>query len=242
MSEPSAFRAEPILSFALDGSGPEQATVPTTVLGYEILRGRRRCPIWRPARNWRAWYLAMMTRQIPEMVRALPSGQRIFINLSSAQILDPTIQALVTACPYADRLVVEWIETPVHRRTLMAAARLFGHLREVGVQVAIDDVGTGHGQDGFGRLSLTGADYLKVDGRVLIRARRHKAARATLRALAAAAHDAPGTLLVVEWVETIEDWHLARDCGADAWQGFLSRDLGLNCSINGFTKGGTDEA
>ena len=201
------------------------------ILGYEVLRGRHHCPLWRPPGNWRAWYLAIMTRALPPLAHHLLPGQKIFLNVSSAQILDPVIQALVTACPYADRLVVEWIETPTHRTRLAAAARLFAHLRAVGVQVAIDDVGSA-GQDGFGRLALTGADYLKVDGRLLVRARRHETARATLRALAAAAHEGGGMRLIVEWVETLDDWHLARDCGADAWQGFLSREAPLACALS----------
>lgn len=217
------FRAEPIMTF---GNLSDWRAAP--VLGYEILRGRHRCPFWRPLRNWRAWYLAVMTRGLPGMARHLPVDQKIFLNISSAQILDPVIQALVTACPYADRLVVEWVETPVRRAHLAAAAILFTHLREIGVRVAIDDVGSA-GQDGFGRLALTGADYLKVDGQLLVRARRHEAARATLRSLAAAAHEGYGMQLVVEWVETLDDWHLARDCGADAWQGFLSREAHLSC-------------
>lgn len=201
------------------------------ILGYEVLRGRHRCPFWRSPGNWRAWYLAIMTRALPPLAHRLLPGQKLFLNVSSVQILDPVIQALVTACPYADRLVVEWIETPTRRGRQEAAAILFTHLREIGVQVAIDDVGSS-GQDGFGRLAWAGADYLKIDGRLLVRARRHKAARATLRALVAAAHDGGQMRLIVEWVETLDDWCLARDCGADAWQGFLSREAPLSCALS----------
>ena len=208
-----SYRAEAIVAFPSEWAGER-------ILGQELLRGATRAPrFWRPSYDWQHWYRFLFTQVLP--VHALRYSGLMFINFFSDQILDPTIQGLVRGCPFRDRVVLEWVERPASARRLAQAGAVFQALREEGYSLAIDDVGAG--ADGLGRWALVQADFVKASGHLLHRARTDVGARAVLRSLGHAIRDEGHARYIVEWVELWDDWWLAQECGADAWQGFLSR-------------------
>lgn len=207
------YRAEAIIAFPSDWAGER-------LLGRELLRGAVQAPrVWRPRGNWQRWYRVLFEQILP--VHVLRCSGLVFINFFSDQILDPMIQGLVRSCPFRDRVVLEWVERPAGARRLARAGGIFQGLREEGFSLAIDDVGAG--ADGLGRWALVQADFVKASGHLLHRARADVGARAVLRSLGHAIRDEGHARYIVEWVELWDDWWLAQECGADAWQGFLSR-------------------
>ena len=208
-----SYRAEAIVAFPSEWAGER-------ILGQELLRGATRAPrFWRPSYDWQRWYRFLFTQVLP--VHAQRYSGLMFINFFSDQILDPTIQGLVRRCPFRDQIVLEWVERPTSARRLARAGAIFQALREEGFSLAIDDVGAG--ADGLGRWALVHADFVKASGHLLHKVRVDVGARAVLRSIGHAVREEGHARYIVEWVELSDDWWLAQECGADAWQGFLSR-------------------
>ena len=213
-----SYRAEAIVAFPSEWAGER-------ILGHELLRGATRAPrFWRPSYDWQRWYRFLFTQVLPVHAQRYPG--LMFINFFSDQILDPTIQGLVRSCLVRDRVVLEWVERPAGARRLAQAGAVFQALREEGFSLAIDDVGAG--ADGLGRWALVQADFVKASGHLLHQARADVGARAVLRSLGHAVREEGHARYIVEWVELSDDWWLAQECGADAWQGFLSRKRGVS--------------
>lgn len=211
------YRTEAIIAFPLGEGSCER------IWGHEILRGAVHAPrIWRPRWNWRRWYRRLFEQILPVEIARHPG--LAFVNLYSDQILDPAIQSTVGNCPFADRVVLEWVERPASIRRIGHAGAVFQALRASGFLLAIDDVGAG--ADGLGRWAQIKADFIKASGHLLHKARTDIGARAVLQSLGHAVREEGRARYILEWVETPEDWDLARACGADAWQGFLSRQRG----------------
>jgi diguanylate cyclase (GGDEF)-like protein len=157
--------------------------------------------------------------------RELPSGVLLFLNLAP-QTLDRQdnggewlLRALDEAGVGVDRVVIEVTERVGARTASVAAA--IERLRDHGLRVAIDDVGSGSG--GLEMLRRTHPDFVKVDRSVVAAAEGDSSARAVLLAVAAFATQT-GAYVIAEGVEDDAALELIRALGdtvrVDGAQGF----------------------
>jgi len=146
-------------------------------------------------------------------------GLPVGVNVSPRQLAEPDLAAqLLDAWGPDDRqhLTLEITESallddlPLGIETLAA-------LRDEGVCVALDDFGTGYSS--LARLAHLPVDVLKVD-RQFAEDSTTPRGRAVLRGIVEIAH-ASGLIVVVEGVETVEQFETVAELGADRVQGYL---------------------
>lgn len=197
------YRLEPIVDLLTDD-----------VVGQELLAGVDRCPVWSDA-EWRDWYL-FLAGEIPLL---LPDLQGLlFMNLDGHQLLDWYINGSVRSLrDHASRIVIEWTEQGFHDGKLVDVLAKLNALKGLGFRIAIDDIGAGAGVDGLGRAGAVKASFCKIDGPYFqaIRGKGPEYLRGLCQHLS---HD--GARVVVEWVETEEDYRLALAAGAHLGQGW----------------------
>jgi diguanylate cyclase (GGDEF)-like protein/PAS domain S-box-containing protein len=112
-------------------------------------------------------------------------------------------------------LVVEVTETVATRP---AALDTLAQVADLGLQIAVDDFGTGHSS--LARLARFPVHFLKIDRQFVVNADRDPRDRVVLRAVAELAH-ALGLLTVAEGIETAAQLAVVQDAGCDLLQGFL---------------------
>ncbi|MHB8365923.1 MAG: EAL domain-containing protein [Acidithiobacillus sp.] len=185
------------------------------VVGQELLAGERCCPTWNES-EWREWYV-FLTGEIPLL---LPDLQGLlFLNLDGYQLLDWHIAGSIRSLRnHARRIVIEWTEQKFHDEKLVDVLAKINFLKGIGFRLAIDDIGAGTGVDGLGRAGAVKANFCKIDGPYFqtIRDRGPEYLRGLCQHLS---HD--GARVIVEWVETEEDYRLALAAGAHLGQGHL---------------------
>lgn len=127
------------------------------------------------------------------------------------------IRYLCSRRAVASRLFIELTETsPV--TCLEPTVQLMRELQAVGVRIVLDDLGSG-----FTALSSpinTRLDVVKIDRRLLERARRDPAGKESLRQLVQACNHC-SACIVIEGVETPDDLRLVEEAGAHAAQGYF---------------------
>ncbi len=168
------------------------------------------------------WVMRTAAEQIHgwrEAKVASPSLSVAF-NLSGADLVRPSLvdevrHLLAETGLSGEALVVEVTETTIMESSIDTARRL-GRLRDLGIQVALDDFGKGHSS--LGRLEDFPISILKVDSsfvRQIGRGRRH-----VLDAIMALAHELRLDV-TVEGVETGEQLRYLHERGAAKAQGLL---------------------
>jgi diguanylate cyclase (GGDEF)-like protein/PAS domain S-box-containing protein len=141
-------------------------------------------------------------------------------HLQTGTLVDDVAEALAVAGADPSTLVVELTETSVARDPAAAAEQLAA-LRELGVQVAIDDFGAGYSS--LGQLTSLPADILKIDRGLLPgvdRAASEDGIKTVMRAVTFVAASL-GMRTVAEGVETADQLHTVTDLGCDMVQGYL---------------------
>jgi EAL domain-containing protein (putative c-di-GMP-specific phosphodiesterase class I) len=197
------------------------------VIGQELLAGAQYCPIWSEA-EWRDWY-AFLSKEIPLF---LPDLQGLlFVNLSGRQMLDPHIdESIGSLRDFSDKIVIEWTEHFIDDEKTSGVDDKLKSLREMGFQIAIDDIGARSGTDGVGRFGAIGASFCKIDGAYFqkIRERGPEYLRDLCRHLSYG-----GAKVVVEWVETETDYRMALSAGAHLGQGYYWNDRRIKACAGG---------
>ncbi len=154
-----------------------------------------------------------------------PDGQgpQLSFNVSPVQLAadrDPTpgwIDYLQRIGLPPQRLVVEVTETVILDESPRIAQRL-RDLRARGLQVAVDDFGTGHSN--LASLSRVEVDYLKIDQSLVRRLPGDTRKHAICEAIVAMAHRL-GIGVIAEGIETEEELARVRDIDCDFGQGYL---------------------
>lgn len=153
--------------------------------------------------------------------RARPPVQ-VAVNLSERQLLQPGTVAFarealaVADCP-PERLVLEVAEESLLRDP-DAAGRALSALKDLGVDLAVDDLGTGSSPLSY--LSRFPIDAVKVDRSLIARLGRDSDANAVVASLIAMAQ-AIGVRCVAEGVETADQLAILRRLGCELGQGYL---------------------
>lgn len=149
-------------------------------------------------------------------------GIDLSLNVTAADIADadfaPTLLRRIAAGGFVpDRLCVEVTESaPI--ADLAAAAVALQVLRDHGVRIAIDDVGTGHA--GFAWLKALPFDRLKIDKSLVEDVDQSRRGRALIRGIVALAR-AMALDVVAEGVETEAQRDILTAEGCGWYQGFL---------------------
>lgn len=146
----------------------------------------------------------------------------ISVNLSARSLLDPRLPAEIAEALRrhqvpARRLVLEITETVVMSE-LEVIDEVLGTLRAMGVQLAVDDFGTGFSSLTF--LTRIAVDELKVDRSFVIRMADSPEAAAIVRTTVGLAQQL-GLRVVAEGVETAEQRSALAELGCTAAQGYL---------------------
>jgi len=152
--------------------------------------------------------------------RSLPAGMNCHVNLLPSTMLSTPEERLVELFPPASGgrgFCVEvseqqFIGDPACLRGPVRA------LKNLGVQVAIDDVG--FGRSSLETLIILEPDVVKIDQRIVKGASRDRGKEQLLRRLVKVV-GAMGSELIAEGVESREDLRLLRDVGVHQGQGFL---------------------
>ncbi|MFI6779824.1 putative bifunctional diguanylate cyclase/phosphodiesterase [Micromonospora sp. NPDC050276] len=145
----------------------------------------------------------------------------ISVNLSARSLLDPRLPAEIAEAlrrhqvpPH--RLVLEITETVVMSE-LEVIDEVLATLRAMGVQLAVDDFGTGFSSLTF--LTRIAVDELKVDRSFVIRMADSPEAAAIVRTTVGLAHEL-GLRVVAEGVETAEQRMALAELGCTSAQGY----------------------
>ncbi len=143
---------------------------------------------------------------------------RLFVNLHAQELFDP--QLISRAEPMreiAGRIVLEITEREnlTHLEDLKPRLRA---LRELGFQIAIDDLGSGY--SGLASLVHMEPDYLKLD-MSLVRGIEKSVIQQKIIESIAKLSDSIGVTLVAEGIETQEENAMLRSLGCDWMQGYF---------------------
>lgn len=151
-------------------------------------------------------------------------GKRIFINFLPNTIYDPAVCLRTTMAAAAEynvplsQLVFEVVETE-KIPNLKRLQHILEYYRERGAGTAVDDMGAGFSSLKY--LTTLRPDFVKIDRKVIVRAAEGDAVSQTLiKEIIACARDL-GIQVIAEGIETLVQWEMAREAGADYVQGYL---------------------
>ncbi|GAA4577752.1 hypothetical protein GCM10023176_51880 [Micromonospora coerulea] len=180
----------------------------------------------RPVEN--SEQLGAFTRYVLDKALAVAAGWAregldvpISVNLSARSLLDPRLPAEIGEALRRHqvpprRLVLEITETVVMSE-LEIIDEVLATLRAMGVQLAVDDFGTGFSSLTF--LTRIAVDELKVDRSFVVRMADSPEAAAIVRTTVGLAHEL-GLRVVAEGVETAEQRNALAELGCTAAQGY----------------------
>ena len=170
--------------------------------------------------------LRVRRRACSDTVRLVEAGApdsfRVMINLSGKHFLQKELVEQVqgvlraTGCP-ADRIGLELTETSL-MGSPEAAAAMLGELRAMGVQVLLDDFGTGFASLAY--LQRFPIDCLKIDAEFIAGLGRDSRDEAIVQAILGLARNL-GKGAVAEGIETDNQLHRLRQLGCEEGQGYL---------------------
>lgn len=193
--------------------------------GYEaLLRGPRGGPLFAPELLLAEAARCGLRRELElaafdaalKIVRRLPPGLRLAVNLSPALLAAPAVRRAANEPGLPRRLIVELTE----HLPIAAPARLRGvlaPLRERGALIALDDAGCGYLN--MALIRALRPDIVKLCITVTRRLGRGARLLAQVRETVTAIR-AAGAVALIEGVETAEQARLARACGCALAQGY----------------------
>jgi diguanylate cyclase (GGDEF)-like protein len=167
------------------------------------------------------WVLATAAAQAAEWRRMglhlITSVNVSAAHLAAGTLVDDVASALDTAGLAPDRLMVELTESTVAREPARTADQ-FSRLRVLGVEVSIDDVGSGFSS--LAQLVDTPAGVLKIDRSLVAGVDGGSSQAAAAIAAVVGLGRACGMRSLAEGVETAEQLSLAEELGCAFAQGF----------------------
>lgn len=167
------------------------------------------------------WALKAATAGFARINREKNMALTISVNVSPRQFRGASFLQTVADALAFSGLPPRLLQLEITEGILMtdpeAAARLLTKLTDIGVQVAIDDFGTGYSSLAYlKRFSLSS---LKID-RSFVKDLPSPKDLAICRSVFSMSREL-GLKSVAEGVETQEQWHILRDAGCDAIQGYF---------------------
>lgn len=170
-----------------------------------------------------AWVLDEACRLLGQWA-ADPARQHLTlsVNVSERQLNprnfpDAVREALARHGAPANRLKLEVTESLMHD-DIERSIRVLDELRDGGVQISLDDFGTGHSSLSY--LVRLPVDQLKIDRSFVVPITEDSNGAAIVQAIVELAH-VMQLRVVVEGVETHEQFVMLGELGVDSFQGFL---------------------
>jgi diguanylate cyclase (GGDEF)-like protein len=167
------------------------------------------------------WVLSAATRQAAtwnDLGRTLLLSVNVSAaSLAAGTLMDDVAGALAASGLPSEQLIVELTETTVAEDPEAAAAQFAG-LRRSGVEVAIDDFGSGFSS--LGQLVNIPAGILKIDRSLVAGASERQSQSAAAIAAVVALSKAFGMRALAEGVETVEQLALSATLGCTFAQGY----------------------
>jgi EAL domain-containing protein (putative c-di-GMP-specific phosphodiesterase class I) len=150
------------------------------------------------------------------------SGLRLSINLLAEDLArdgydDWLLSEIADAGLTPDRVTIEITESSLLADRIVAAKRL-SRLRDAGVQIAVDDFGTGYASMAY--LTSLPLDTLKIDRGLVVDLVNGRRDRIVVRAMIGLARDLD-LKVVAEGVESEDQLALLTEWGCDLYQGFF---------------------
>lgn len=155
--------------------------------------------------------------------KGLPDGSVLFVNTLPSSINDPSFRGkrfmafLKESDLTPDRLVME-ITEHLALESLEQLQRTLDYYRNLGVHIAVDDVGTGHAN--LESILKLRPSFIKIDISLVRGVDQSPLKRELLRALAALA-DQIGAEMIAEGIETAGEAQAIAELGVTYGQGFL---------------------
>ena len=168
------------------------------------------------------WVLSTVVRQMAAWDKDGVLPERVFINISGQQFLRGNLthrlEELLSQSPSLHARLGLEITEQAAVRDLKAAVRTLTELASIGVQVAIDDFGSGYSSLSY--VQQLPVSKLKIDRAFVIDVPENVKNNALVRAAVGMAHGL-GLVTVAEGVETPEQRDFLVSVGCDLLQGYL---------------------
>jgi len=168
-----------------------------------------------------AWALRRAVDDFAKWQRAGLPLERVAVNVSSSQLLDPAFVDLVAETLRAAGIEGRNLEVELTEAVMVADFHTVNdaltRLRALGVKIAVDDFGTGYSSLAY--LNELVFDVLKIDRAFVVSLPAPKAV-AIVKAVIAVA-DSLGKDVVAEGIESESQWSQLVALGCDSGQGFL---------------------
>jgi diguanylate cyclase (GGDEF)-like protein/PAS domain S-box-containing protein len=192
-----------------------------------------------------SWILRQACHQLAEWQKVRGGGEPFVmnVNLSSRQLVRDIIADEVAAAVDESGIKASWLVLEVTETVLMAdpvvAATALGHIRDLGVRVALDDFGSGYSS--LSHLRRFPIDIVKID-KSFVDDVAHEGAESAIARGIIELGKAMKIQTVAEGIEVDEQAEILRTLGcelgqgfffarplaADAWAGLLRTDLAEN--------------
>ncbi|MCP5267857.1 MAG: EAL domain-containing protein [Zoogloeaceae bacterium] len=168
------------------------------------------------------WVLREACRQAGRWQAAGLPPLRVAVNLSAPQLQQGNLVELVARALLDNQLDANWLELELTESVLMenleSATKVLGHLKKLGVRLAMDDFGTGYSSLGY--LRQFPFDVLKIDRSFVQNITTEPGDAVIAVAVIAMAHSL-GLQVIAEGVETESQMLYLRTHLCDEMQGFL---------------------
>ncbi len=176
------------------------------------------------------WVLETACRDLARLDRIAPHRRLTMnVNLSRRQLVQPDVvesirRVLQQTDTQATRLRLEITESVI-MDSRAALVPVLGELRDMGIQLAMDDFGTGHSS--LSCLHQFPVNVLKIDRSFVHSLEQHHEFAAVIQAIVTLAHTL-GMTVVAEGIETAEQLEVLESLSCDYLQGYLfARPLGI---------------
>ena len=155
---------------------------------------------------------------IAQSVEPNPDAGLLFVNLHTRDLLDPTLTSPDSPLSrIAKRVVLEITERASLHEIKDIPSRV-AQLREMGFQVAIDDLGAGYA--GLTSFALLEPEIVKLDMSLVRNVHRQSMKQKLIRSMSGLCKDM-GMMVVAEGIETVEERDALIELGCDLLQGYL---------------------
>lgn len=160
----------------------------------------------------------LIRKKVAEIVRNGPSDMKVFLNLHSLDLNDESLYELTSPLSYvANQIILEITERASLDEVHDLPNRVI-HLRELGFQIAIDDLGAGYA--GLTSFTQLNPEIIKLDMSLIRGIDRDVKKQSVVRSMAKLSKEL-GMLTVAEGVETPRERDIALQMGCNLLQGFL---------------------
>lgn len=160
----------------------------------------------------------LIRKKVADIVRNGPNDMKVFLNLHSLDLNDEALYEVASPLSYvANQVILEITERASLDEVHDLANRVI-HLRELGFQIAIDDLGAGYA--GLTSFTQLNPEIIKLDMSLIRGIDRDVKKQSVVRSMAKLSKEL-GMLTVAEGVETPRERDVVLQMGCNLLQGFL---------------------